>query len=161
MGIFTLPIAFVGGLLFTFFVIVQLTAASFAFDNMWTNQALQNATSAAMTQVAGNNGNNPYVPSGSQVLNVSDAENVANSVWNLQNQTWTPTGQPIVATFTPNAVNPTTPPGQYDTMTGVAQVSYQENGINNFVDHFNNPANANFGGSITDTVSSTLPEPLQ
>ncbi len=53
MGIFTLPITYLGGLLFALFVIIQFTAGNFAFDQMWTNQALENSTSAGMTQVAG------------------------------------------------------------------------------------------------------------
>ncbi len=161
MGIFTLPIAYLGGLLFALFLIIQFTVGNLAFDQMWTNQALENSTSAGMTQVAGDHSNHPFLPSSAQVLNVVDAENVANTVWNMQNQTWTPTGQPITATFTPSAVNPTTPPGQFDTLTGTAQVTFQEDAINHFIDHFDKQSNANFGGTITDSVSSTLPAPLQ
>jgi len=157
MGIFSLIFVYIGGLLFALFVVIMFTAGNLAFGQMWTNQALDNATSASMTQVAGGN----TTPSGVQVLNTIDAQNLANKVWNMQNQTWTPTGQPITATFTPSAVNATTPPGEFDTITGTAQVTVNENGINNFINTFNSKTNATYGGAITDTVSSTLPEPLQ
>jgi len=157
MGIFSLSFTYIGGLLFGLFVVIMFTVGNLAFGQMWTNQELDNATSASMTQVAGSN----TTPSGAQVLNTIDAQNLANKVWNMQNQTWTPTGQPITATFTPSAVNATTPPGEFDTITGTAQVTVNENGINNFINTFNSKTNATYGGAITDTVSSTLPEPLQ
>ena len=54
MGIFTLPIAYLGGLLlFALFLIIQLTTGNFAFNQVWINQELENSTSAGMTQVAG------------------------------------------------------------------------------------------------------------
>ena len=134
----------------------MFTAGSIAFDQTWTKQALNNATSVSITQVTSDG-----TMAGRGALNSTDALDVANKVWNAQNQTWTPTGQPITATFTPSAVNPTTPPGQFDTLTGTAQVAFQEDAINHFIDHFDKQSNANFGGTITDTVSSTLPAPLQ
>lgn len=159
MGIFTMPIVFIFCFLWALFCNVAFTGGSLAFDQLWTNQGLENATQAAATQRVNNNGQDPSSPPYASVLNVPDAQNLASELWNAQNQTWTPTGQPIQANFTFSAQNPITPPGEYDTITGTVQVPVLEKALNYFVDQFDPQANANYGGTITDTVSSTLPVP--
>ncbi len=155
-GLITVPVGYLYMLLFALMIIVQITMGGIAFDQMWTRQALNNATSAAATQVSSDGS----ALGGSQVT-TSDAQTIANEVWNAQNQVWTPSGQPIQATFTTSANNPDTPPGQYDSITGTAMVQLQENGINNFINTLSKQNNANFGGTLTDTVSSSLPSSLQ
>jgi hypothetical protein len=91
------------------------------------------------------------------VLNSVDAQTVANEVWKAQNQAWTPTGQPISANFTLSATNPATAPGDYDTLTGTATAQLQENGINNFINTLSKQSNVNYGGTLVDSVSSSLP----
>nr|NNM90110.1 hypothetical protein [Bacilli bacterium] len=154
MGFLTLPIYYLGMFLFSLAVIVQFTVGGLAFDQMWTNTALKNATSAGITQVVGGGGG----IGSAQVINVVDAENIANQEWSMQNQAWTPSGQPITATFTPGAVNSLTPAGSYDTLTGTAVVAVQENAINHLIDTFGKTVNN--GGTITDTISSSLPGTL-
>ena len=59
MGVFSMPFTYLGGLLFALFLILRFTAGNFAFDQMWTNQALENSMSAGMTQVVGDHSNDP------------------------------------------------------------------------------------------------------
>lgn len=141
MGFLTLPIYWLGLVFFGFFLVVLLTVGPLLYGQMWTNVALHNATSAAVTQVSNANGSNEYT-----LANQSDALNTANKTWAV-NQAINPSVASSTATFSVTSNN----------VTGNATMPVQPALVNNFINSISDPNTSNYSGSLQETVTSSLP----
>ena len=129
--------------LFGFFFAVILTVGHVAFGQMFVKQALENSTNAGVSQISVDESNGAE-----NTLSVqADAMNVANRTWAL-NQSVNPYVASASATFSTTS----------NSVTGNASAPIDESGINNFINSYGGQK-ANFGGNLTETVTSTLPTP--
>ena len=141
MGFLTLPVYWLGMVFFGFFLVVLLTIGQLLYGQMWVKQSLQNSTSAGVTQINMNSGQN-----GSMLANQSDALNIANKTWAI-NQTINPSIVSSSATFSVSS----------NSVTGNATMPVQPTFVNNFINSISGHNSANFGGSLQETVTSSLP----
>lgn len=145
---FSLPIYWIGFYLFVFAFIIMETLGNIFFGQIWTNAALENSTQAGVAQL--NSGSNTTGDiNGTLLQNEADAQNTAEKTWKI-NQSLNPSVAKSSATFSATA----------NSVTGNATVPIDESPVNHFLNNVGSSnQKANFGGSLTETVQSTLPSP--
>ncbi len=144
---FSLPIYWIGFYFFVFAFVVWEALGNIFLGQIWTNAALENSTRAGVAQL-NLSGNTTDDATGTTLQNQADAVNTAEKTWEI-NQSLNPYVAKSSATFSTDGTS----------VTGNATVPINEGPINNFINSIGGNQKANFGGSIQETVHSTLPSP--
>ncbi len=144
---FSLPIYWIGFYLFVFVFVIMEMLGNVFLGQMWTNAALENSTQAGVAQL--NSGSNTTGDiKGAILQNQADAVNTAEKTWAIE-QSVNPFVAKASATFSTDGTS----------VTGNATVPIDESPVNHFLNNLGGNQKANFGGSIQETVHSTLPSP--